>query len=302
MSMHEQLALNATARLTMTAGYPCSIAEFAMFLDQYEYVADRDDPHRWILDDPESRNAAEPCAIVLGDLNAPAEVIDVYGQGSEHFTNLNYLMQRSGWKSCAVVCRSADISAKMLSRFVSVDVTSDLALPASSLDAYQRDQACAAMLSPTVDVSELEPEPAVGLATAHAINDSALTEGGDSDALVELEAANHRIRELTIQLNATQEMLATSQSDNTALQECIESLQAQVQRSAQQLAELRATSGAAARAVTTNSGNADSQLLIQIIEDHLLPSVDLSSASSSKLLDDLRAAGFSIQLRLVRAA
>jgi hypothetical protein len=41
---------------------------------------------------------------------------------------------------------------------------------------------------------------------------------------------------------------------------------------------------------------------MQIIEEHLLPSVDISSPASSKLIEDLRAAGYSVQLRLVRAA
>lgn len=300
MSTSEQLAPNATARLTMTAGSACSIAEFAMFLDQYEYVPDQNDQHRWILDDPESRNAAEPCAVVLGDLNAPVEAIEVYGQGNDHFTNLNYLMQRSGWKSCAVVCQSADISAKMLARFVSVDVTSDFALPASSLDANQQDKPSTAAPAPIASIDHVSTPP-VGQPMASAVNDPAPHEAEGGDALAELAAANHRVRELTIKLNASQEMLEESQSDNSALKGQVEALQAQVERSAQQLAAQRAAAanGQPSHASTTPAG---SQLLMQIIEEYLLPSVDISSPASSKLIEDLRAAGYSVQLRLVRAA
>jgi hypothetical protein len=285
----------------MTAGNPCSIAEFGMFMDQYEYVQDRNDQHRWLLNDPESRNAEEPCAIVLGDLSAPAETIDVFGQGSEHFTNLNYLMQRGGWKSCSVVCRSADISAKMLARFVSVDVTSDFSLPASRLDANQQEQPSKTMPAPHVVVEDAVVS-AVVQPQAEAVNDPGSRDTGENDALVELEAANHRLRELTIQLNAAQEMLATSQCDNTALQEHNESLQSQVQRSTQQLAAQHAAATFTTRSAEASADPAGSPLLTQIIEEYLLPTVDLSTASSSKLLADLRAAGFSVQLRLVRSA
>lgn len=298
MSTSEQLAPNATARLTMTAGSACSIAEFAMFLDQYEYVPDQGDQHRWILDDSESRNAAEPCAVVLGDLNAPVEAIEVYGQGNDHFTNLNYLMQRSGWKSCGVVCRSADISAKMLARFVSVDVTSDFALPASSLDANKHDKPPTTVPAPVAPVDHVTT-PAAGQPMPSAVNDPALSEAEDNGALAELAEANHRVRELTIKLNASQEMLEESQSDNLALKDQVEALQAQVERSAQQVAALRAaeTSTQLSQGAPAPAGL---QLLMQIIEEHLLPSVDISA--SSKLIEDLRAAGYSVQLRLVRAA
>lgn len=300
MSTTEPLAPNATARLTMTSGSPCSIAEFAMFLDQYEYIQDPADQHRWLLDDPESRNAAEPCAIVLGDLNAPAEIIDVYGQGNEHYTNLNYLMQRGGWKSCSVVCRNDDISAKMLIRFVSVDVTSDITLPASSLDANEPEKSAAGTPAP-VGAVDHAPAPSVGQPMSNAVNDPALSDTGSGDTLAELAAANHRVRELTIKLNASQEMLEASEADNSALKGQIQELQGQVERSAQQLAAQRtaAANGQPALTATAPSG---SQLLMKIIDEYLLPTVDISSPASSKLIEDLRAAGYSVQLRLVRAA
>lgn len=277
MSTANQLAPKATARLLMTEGIPCSIAEFAMYLDQYDYAQANDDERRWHLNEAESLGAPEPCAIVVNDLNAPVEVIDVYGEGSEHYTNLNYLMQRAGWKSCAVICRSDDVSAKMLARFVSVEISSDITLPASSLDANQPAEQPAS--GPT---SESVPThtPALPGAEQVMFGDDA----GGAETLAELEMANQRVRELTIQLNAAQEMQSALESENTLLRERVQDLQ-----------------GRPAPSADAEHEPVDARQLMRIIEEYLLPSVDISSTGSSRLLADLRTAGYGVQLRLVRA-
>lgn len=311
MTTLAQLAPNATAHLQMTAGSPCSIAEFGMYLDQYEYVQDRTDQHRWILDNAENRNAPEPCAIVIRDLNGPVEVIDVYGEGSEHFTNLNYLMQRCGWTSCSVQSRSDDINAKMLARFVSVEVSSDFSLPASSLDASQQPVQAAAPAAvaerPPMLVATppaLVPAAAPALAHAHAtvLSPDSPTEDGSHEMLVELERTTLRVRELTVQLSSTEQMLSETKDDNETLRVRLAAAQSQAQRTtAVPTSHLAADRDERVSGVATDDV-ATSAKLMHLIEKYLLPKIDLANASSSELVADLRTAGYDIRLQLVRAS
>lgn len=288
MTTPDQLAPNATALLTMAAGNPCSIAEFAMYVEQLDYFQRDGDNHRWILNDPENRATEEPAAIVLRDINGPVISMDVFGKGHDHFTNLNYVMQRSGWQSCVVVCLNGDISAKMLARFVGVEVISDhTQLPASSLDANQE------QFAPHTDFAQQQSDGAS--ATIHPMTPQAANQETDAtDPLEEFEVAGQRVRQLTIQLSAAQQQASSSEDENVMLRTRIRELEACLTAS-------QSKADAAPSSPATGGPSAQGQLMA-IIEKYLLPTVEISSAASSTLVKDLRAAGYDVQLRLIKLA
>jgi hypothetical protein len=280
MNSHLQLAPSATAQLSMAAGNPCSIAEFAMYLEQFDYTQPANDPNRWVLNDPDTRSTSEPPAIIVHDLNGPVVAMEVHGEGIDHFTNLNYLMQRSGWQSCEVVCRTGEISAKMLARFVSVEVKTDFTIPASSLDQNQSAD------HPTGDSGQPGAPSLIPSAVSHPQQASS-NDANARDSLEDLENATHQVRQLTIQLNAAQEQASVAEAEIVGLRRQVDQLKAQL--------------AVDAHPATTNEvQGSSSHHLMSVIEKYLLPTIDVADASA-ELLADLRGAGYTVQMRLVRA-
>lgn len=285
------LAKNATAQLMMNHGNPCSIAEFALFLEQYGYSQDPSDPHRFIFMDTDIPNAAAaPCSIVLQDLSAPIESMDIFGQDAEHFTNLNYLMQKAGWTGCAVVSIDDDVAAKLLARLVSVEVTGTAVdMPASSFRAAAE---------PADVQSNVPPQPVA--AQAPDISNKGKSTSPASTALNSLEESHVRVREMTIKCNALEEQVADLQSSNAALEMRNEEMTRQLQE-AQKLA---ATAHNQQGKATARDPQPAADGLLRIVEKHLLPKIDTSNYGSAEVVQELRAIGFDVhvQLRLVKTS
>lgn len=283
------LANNASAQLVMNHGSPCSIAEFALFLEQYGYTQDPADPHRFVFTDADVASAAdEPCSIVLQDLSAPVETMDVFGQDAEHFTNLNYLMQKAGWTGCTVISVDNDVSAKLLARLVSVEVTdTTVAMPASSFRAAAE---------PANTQSNVRPLPVAQQPLP------ATSQGKDavpaSAAMASLEEGHARVREMTIKYNALEEQNAELQSSNQDLTSRNEELTRQLQEARQRAAGAANQEGVGAVLDTAPASDG----LLRIIEKHLLPKLDQSGYGSAETVKELRAIGYDVQLRLVKAS
>lgn len=294
MNILNTFSADQTARLTMKTGNPCSVAELAIFLEQYEYAQDPNDEHRFVLQDEDGRRADEPCVIVLSNLSAPVEVLDIYGYEIAHFTNLNHLMNRAGWDSCSVVCRDADVSVKMLARFISVDVASaGEMLPASSLEANP---------SATSNVITMAPTPGPASEPQHLVAENAPplpVESTSPDNMgaseQELALAQKKITSLTIQLNNAQELLAIAESEAASQRERNELLTLQLQATHQ-----RAEPQSTVQPVVQDMAQFGTvHPLMSVVEKHLLPICDVTNTASSVILADLRAAGYGVALRLV---
>lgn len=283
----QTLPLNASARLLMRNGSPCSIAEFVIFAEQCGYEQDAEVVNRFVLND----GSAVPgtCAIELDNLSSPPEAITVFGLGNDHFSNLNYLMQKSGWSSCSVTSADEDINVKLLSRLVSVEVIDPQignapALPASSLQAPVDQPAGGNVRAfpapvPEADARNTVQAPESSGATPH--------EG-------DLLAAHERISGLVIECNRLEERVATLEGDNNALASENNALRERLQAAAN---PVRATPVASA-----NSAPSAPDALLRIIEQFLLPKLDLSSDSGTAVLSELESAGYAVQLRLVTKA
>jgi len=294
MNDSTSLPLTATARLIMDGGNPCSIAELAIFLEQFDYVQDPQDDHRFVLRDDDGQGVAEQCSIAIADLSVPVELIDVYGQAVTHFGNLNYLMQRAGWESCKVLCRDADVSAKLLARLVSVDVTStDEVLPASSLEPNP------ATPTPRYQVQQVSSHAggAVSGSTGADVQldyPPALPDTYGADPGEEELGQLQKVRALTIQVNGLQEQLEVAQSEANQYRQQYESLLANVERTT--------TPGDAVKLGVGHVGPSGAQPLMGIVDKYLLSNVDLHSADRTGLLEDLRDAGYGVALRLIVAS
>lgn len=294
MNSLNTFSTNQSARLTMETGNPCSVAELAIFLEQYEYAQDPNDEHRFVLQDEDGRRADEPCVIALSNLSLPVEVLDIYGCELAHFSNLNHLMNRAGWDSCSVVCRDADVSAKMLARFVSVDVTSagDL-LPASSLEANPSATSNVISMATTHGPASEPQHPVAEKAPPLPVISSS---PDTSDACEqELAQAQKKISTLTIQLNNAQELIAIAESEVAGQRERNELLTQQLQASHQR-AEAQSTESPVVQDLAHFGAV---HPLMSVVEKHLLPIIDVSKSESSDILADLRAAGYGVALRLV---
>jgi hypothetical protein len=191
----------------------------------------------------------------------------------------------------------------MLARFVSVEVESDISLPASSLDANQEhapaEPAQPAPAASTTSRSTFVPALVQGGATEPehmpAPDAPSIASAPGDDAEGEMERLQQRVRELTIELNAAQELSATVEAENLMLRERIQLLESQSHQLVRQ-------SASQPTSVPTEAGATSAASLMHVVEKYVLPTVDLGKPSSSELLADLRNAGYEIRLRLVPAA
>jgi hypothetical protein len=280
----QTLPLNASARLLMRNGSPCSIAEFVIFAEQCGYEQDVEVVNRFVLND----GSAEPgsCAIELDNLSSPPEAITVFGLANDHFSNLNYLMQKAGWSSCSVTSVDEDINVKLLSRLVSVEVLDPQignapALPASSLQAPVDQLAGGNVRAFPAPAHESEGHSEV----------QALQPLGETQHEGDLLAAHERISGLVVECNRLEERVATLEGDNNALATENAALRERLQAAAN---PVRATS-----TVPADSAPSAPDALLRIIEKFLLPKLDLSSDSGTAVLSELESAGYAVQLRLV---
>jgi hypothetical protein len=264
----------SVAQLVMLEGVVCSIAELSMYLETFGYQEDPHDNGRWVLSADDAEHAE--CRLVVEN---EGEMFTVYGQAVDHFTNINYVVQKAGWTRCSVLTRDKEIEAKLLARLVSVDIstTSD-DMPASTLQA------------------SMHPAPA-HLAMPEAT--------GDVEPTRELEDDSHvRIEQLTIRCNVAEERSAELESANQALANENGALRARLHETetrpvGQQSAPVHASPGISA----TGSGDAaDALELVSVIERHLSAQFDVPSADGSPLLADLRQLGYEPRLRLVKVA
>lgn len=262
------------AQLRMTSGNPCSIAEFAIFLEQFGYGQDRGNEYRFVYSGADTAEAQASCAIVLHDLSAPIDSMEIYGQNSEHFVNINHLMYKAGWVACTVTVENQDIEAQMLARFVNVEVVNGaVALPASSLrGAAEHAQPTMANVHALQEQASHEPAPQSGSPPVA------------EKAIQALEESQHKINSLTLHCNNLEQQ-------TSELQDAIAALSARNRELESQLA------------AGSKSGQiVHSAALLNIIETYLLPKLDLLSSSSVPEVQALRELGYHIELRLVKAA
>lgn len=283
----QTLPLNASARLLMRNGSPCSIAEFVIFAEQCGYEQDAEVVNRFVLNDGSSEPGS--CAIEVDDVSTPPEAITVFGLGNDHFSNLNYLMQKSGWLSCSVTSADEDINVKLLSRLASVEVIdpqvgNSPALPASSLKAPVDQPAGGNVRAFPAPVQEAEGRNTVDTPQ------SARETQHEGDLL----AAHERISGLVVERNRLEERVATLEAENIAVVAENGALRERLQAAAN---PSRATSMELADKATSAPS-----ALLRVIEKFLLPKLDLSSDSGAAVLKELESAGYTVQLRLVTKA
>ncbi|KAA0178806.1 hypothetical protein FX016_23010 [Cupriavidus gilardii] len=246
------------ARLEMQSGHLCSLAELALFLEQYGYEEEANSG-LWIL---KSDSAAAPrCAIRV---ERDGEVLVIYGNEADHFTNLNYLMSKAGWTKSKVSCDSPDNEVKLLARLVSVDIETGTAaeLPASTL----RVNAAGAVAPPPANVVTAEP------GRVHVQSDQGDYETG-------------RIEELTIRCNSLEERAAELESINA-------SLIAENER-------LKSRTTMAMASASTEVSTVDGLGLVRAIEGYLTEQLAFAT-SQSTLIEDLRKLGYEFRLKLVQ--
>jgi hypothetical protein len=277
----------SVAQLVMLEGAVCSIAELSMYLETFGYQEDPHDNGRWVFSADDAEHAE--CRLVVAN---EGEMFTVYGQAVDHFTNINYVVQKAGWTRCSVLTRDKDIEAKLLARLVSVDIstTSD-DMPASTLQASMHPAAGV----PSTEV--VVAAPPVHQASHETVSDVAPTHDAEEDSHV-------RIEQLTVRCNVAEEQLAELESAHRALFTENETLRARLQE-----AEKRPTGQgsapvhAAPGVSSTGSDDAAGALeLVSVIERHLSAQFEVPSSDGSPLLADLRQLGYEPRLRLVKVA
>lgn len=267
---------HASAQLVMLQGSLCSVAELTMFLDQFDYKEDPSRADHWqlISDDPED---AAGCSLKI---DADGETLTVYGESSDHFSRINFLIQKAGWTECSVVSANPDVEAKLLARLVSVGVSSSVTdnMPASSLSS----------------VAPSQPGQTYGL-QSNAIHQTHVEErhlgdvAGAYPPAAMLDEEHERIETLTIRGNALEEKIAALESENARL--------------VADNTNLRSTHRAApsAHQQLDMSTQVDAHALLRAIEGHMTESLDLSGLRGTQLVRDLEALGFTFQVRLAQS-
>ncbi|MGP8437822.1 hypothetical protein ACT2FY_39025 [Paraburkholderia fungorum] len=277
---------HAVAQLVMLEGDVCSIAEQSVYIETFGY---QEDPHQagvWFLIGDDAEHAE--CRLVVEN---EGELFTVYGQAVEHFTNVNYVLNKFGWTKSSVLARDKDIEAKLLARLVSVDVvtTSD-DMPASTLQASMHP--VTAPTERSVVAAPLAPELIAPVALEGA------------DATHELDDSHLRIEQLTVRCNSAEERAAELESTNAALANQNDALRTQLREANARLANMQARSEVVPPVeMPDDTGPAsDAQRLVAVIERHALTHIDLSEFGGSPLLADLRAVGYEPRLRLIKVA
>lgn len=288
---------NASAQLVMLNGNLCSLAEMALILEQFDYVENTTEPGLWKLTSDDAK--ADECLLRVSN---DGDTITLYGEASEHFAAVNYVVQKAGWSECSVMSRDDTVEAKLLARLVSVGVSSTSqaqTMPASTLRTSS---------APAEAVARAEPVGRGAVVSASEPSEHAFTheQARGTDAMGALEEAHERIESLTIQKNALEERCETLESENRRLSSENGSLRSElVQRSAQSANEVTQAKPDVTRArepVATPSGDSIADALIVAIERHVSTSLDLSGIDGNQLVKDLRGLGFEFRVRLVRAA
>lgn len=279
---------HSVAQLVMLDGDVCSIAEQSVYLETFGYV---EDPHQagiWVSAGDDAEHAQ--CRLVIAN---EGELFTVYGQAVEHYTNVNYVLNKFGWAKASVLARDKDIEAKLLARLVSVDVvtTSD-DMPASTLQASMHQptdelQAAATLADPIV------PEASTPVLD----EDISSTRGLDDSHL--------RIEQLTIRCNAAEERAAELESSNASLVNENNALRDQLHAANEKIAAARVSIPEdMSRAEKPNDAglSTDALRLVAVIERYALAHIDLSEFGGSPLLAGLRGVGYEPRLRLVKIA
>ncbi|NTB05943.1 hypothetical protein [Agrobacterium tumefaciens] len=277
--MHQAtLPEGATARLTMLGGSPCSIAEFVLYAEQCEYHEDPNRGTRFVM--AGTAQGVAPCAIELDHLSGTVEALTVYGQEMDHFSNLNYLMQKAGWTACSVTTVNDDLNARLLARLVNVEVSdssSVASLPASTA------------LAPAAVV---HPFPAPH-GEAREESPTAPQAAGAQEDLVDAVETHQHTNELLIERNALDERCEMLLAENTELRSTVETLKAELSAATTALQSRGAVETSAA------SLHPSSPALLQIIDKYLLSRMQIGERLATEVVDDLRAAGFDVRLSIV---
>lgn len=285
---------NASAQLVMLNGNLCSLAELALILEQFDYVENTNEPGLWKLstDDPKD----DECLLRVSN---DGDTFTLYGEASEHFAAVNYVVQKAGWSECSVMSRDDAVEAKLLARLVSVGVSSSSqAMPASTLRTSSTPAEAVARAQPVSRAAVAHtPEPAESVA--------AREQATGADAMGALDDAHERIESLTIQKNSLEERCETLESDNRRLvSENAVLRQKLAERPPQSVDASQVAVPDIARAsepVGVRAGDTIADALIVAIERHVSSSLDLSGINGNQLVKDLKGLGFEFRVRLVGA-
>lgn len=276
----------AVAQLVMLDGTVCSVAELSMYLETFGY---QEDPHaqgRWVIIADDAEHAE--CRLVVEN---EGELITVYGEAVDHFTNINYVVQKAGWYRCSVLTRNKDIEAKLLARLVSVDVTTTSDdMPASTLQASMHPAPATVANAP-----DLTP-PAAHTATPGTV--------GHAEPIRELDDSHHRIEQLTVRCNMAEERSAELESANRRLTDDNISLRSQLRAIEADITAARSAPTRSAPTVPASGAShaTDALQLVEAIERHLSAQIAVPTAESAPLLADLQRLGYEPRLRLVKVA
>ncbi|MBN3815218.1 hypothetical protein G3N57_00720 [Paraburkholderia sp. Se-20369] len=274
------------AQLVMLDGTVCSVAELSMYLETFGY---QEDPHahgRWVFNADDAEHAE--CRLVVDN---EGELLTVYGEAVDHFTNINYVVQKAGWQRCSVLTRDKDIEAKLLARLVSVDVTTTSDdMPASTLRASMHSAPATVVNAP-----DLAP------AASHTATPSAI---GDAEPTRELDDSHHRIEQLTVRCNMAEERAAELESANRALTDDNNSLRSQLRGIEADFTAARSTPTLSTPTLPASGAShaTDALLLVEAIERYLSGQITVPTAEGAPLLADLQRLGYEPRLRLVKVA
>ncbi|NLP65561.1 hypothetical protein [Paraburkholderia sacchari] len=276
----------AVAQLVMLEGTVCSVAELSMYLETFGY---REDPHaqgRWVFDADDAAHAE--CRLVVEN---EGELITVYGEAVDHFTNINYVVQKAGWHRCSVLTRDKDVEAKLLARLVSVDVTTTSDdMPASTLQASMHPAS-----------APLANEPDLASAPSHSGTPDTIS---DAEPTRELDDSHHRIEQLTVRCNMAEERSAELESTNRALTDDNNSLRTQLRAIEAEIATAQSAPRRSSPSMPASGGDhaTDALQLVEAIERYLSAQIAMPSADGAPLLADLQRLGYEPRLRLVKVA
>jgi hypothetical protein len=279
----------AVAQLVMLKGSMCSVAELAIYLEQFGYQEDPHSQNRWVFVS-EDQEHAECCLLVENE----GELVTVYGDAADHFTNINYVMHKAGWLQCSVLSRTPDLEAKLLARLVSVDVsTATTDMPASTLQASVQTSREQDLPSSVPSVAQHVPSESIRVAET------------PLGAARDLDDTHMRIEQLTIRCNTAEERSAELESANQSLVQENDTLRRRVREAETSNSTSTARQmppGDTALDVRRVERTVDAVGLVEAIEKHLSSQLEIPAGNGSPLLADLRQLGYEPRLRLIKVA
>lgn len=255
-----QIPPGAIARLVMVNGSLISEAEVAQILESYNYQQDGSS-------DPnrwvlmDTGPVDSNAALVFG---SEGQIIDVYSDSDENILNLNYIAMRIGWSDCEIYATNQDVEDKLLLRLVNVGIAN----PST------------ASRSVEPEAPSRAPEPV-----------SAPVAPAAAPVAPAIEAMNEDYQ----QMQQLRVRLAEAEQRNEELAEDKQRLEGRIR-------QLESISAAATPAPVRSSEERlnDDPALVRIVEKHLLSQLDLSAVNQSGLMTELKAHGYSVDVKLVR--